>query len=109
MIEQALNKIPYVKNLETQMQKYRVLASLRQDTITDLNQENQDLKNQLIGCKAKIRELKGNQEILEFNLQKRDKEIEELQKELSYYKKALKRVYQGNHHISVEVSREIKK
>lgn len=115
MIKKILDNSKYVKELKKELGNLRYIANANQDSVIKLNEEKRELENINTSLKAKIRELTKDKEILEFRLQRIEKENlecikikNELEDELRYYKKSLKRVYQGNNHISMIASSEMR-
>ena len=114
MTKIILNNFNYVKELKKEIENLKFIAETNQNSVIELSEKKRDLENINTGLKAKIRELTRDKEILEFRMQKIEKENlecikikDELVDELRYYKKSLKRVYQGNNHISIIASGKI--
>ena len=115
MIKKILDNFKYVKELKKELGNLQYIANTNQNSVIKLSEEKRDLENINTGLKAKIRELTRDKEILEFRIQKIEKENlecikvrNELEDELRYYKKSLKRIYQGNNHISMIASKGLK-
>ncbi len=119
MIEFILEMIPYVKRIKEANEKNEVIIAVKENIIEDLEMEIEELKDKIVSFNSLKRRLaKIDNEYQKSELEKGNliiendklkKENQKLENELKYYKKSLKRVYQGNNHISIIASRVNKK